>query len=55
MLAVQVCSFSLYGNPMTHYDENPVSFKHHVNMSMYFLLKMTEIKSTKYYNLIMKL
>lgn len=39
---------------MTHSDENPVGFKYHVNMSMYFLLKMTEIKSMKYYKLIMK-
>lgn len=29
-------------------------FQYHVNMFMYFPLKMTEIKSTKYYNLIMK-
>lgn len=28
-------------------------FKFHVTMSMYVLLKMTKIKSTKYHNLIM--
>lgn len=38
---------------MTHYDENSLCFKFHVTMSMYVLLKMTKIKSTKYHNLIM--
>lgn len=35
---------------MTHYDDNPVTFKHHVHRSMFFPLKMTEIKSMKDYN-----
>lgn len=50
---MKVNSFSLYGNPVTHYDENAASLKFHVIMSMNVLLHMTEIMSMKYQDLIM--
>lgn len=50
---MKVYSFSLYGNPVTHYEENAPGLKFHVIMSMYVLLNMIEIKSMEYHNLVM--